>query len=113
MQVTARARRMSLSVRKLQTITQVLPGMYVEDALTQLQFMASPWAKEVAKVVRSAAANAENNYELDPSMLRITRMDIGPAETLRRYKPRARGQAGKHFRRHSNLTVIVDDEENG
>lgn len=103
---------MSLSVRKLHVITQTLPGMYVDDALTQLQFMASPWAKEVAKVVRSAAANAENNYDLDPGMLRIVRMDIGPAETLRRYKPRARGQAGKHFRRHSNLTVIVDDEEN-
>ncbi len=104
---------MSLSVRKLHVITQTLPGMYVEDALTQLEFMTSPWAKEVAKVVRSAAANAENNYDLDPSILRIVRMDIGPAETLRRYKPRARGQAGKHFRRHSNLTVIVDDEENG
>ena len=60
---------MSLSVRKLHVITQTLPGMYVDDALTQLQFMASPWAKEVAKVVRSAAANAENNYDLDPSML--------------------------------------------
>lgn len=104
---------MSLSVRKLHVITQTLPGMYVEDALTQLEFMTSPWAKEVAKVVRSAAANAENNYDLDPSILRIVRMDIGPAETLRRYKPRARGQAGKHFRRHSNLTVIVDDEESG
>ena len=113
MQVTARARRMSLSVRKLHVITQMLPGMNVDDALTQLQFMASPWAKEVAKVVRAAAANAENNYDLDPIMLRIARMDIGPAETLRRYKPRARGQAGKHFRKHSNLTVIVDDEENG
>ncbi|MCY4575009.1 MAG: 50S ribosomal protein L22 [Chloroflexi bacterium] len=113
MQETARARRMSLSVRKLHLITQMLPGMNVDDALTQLQFMASPWAKEVAKVVRAAAANAENNYDLDPSMLRIARMDIGPAETLRRYKPRARGQAGKHFRKHSNLTVIVDDEENG
>ncbi len=111
MQVTASARRMSLSVRKLHSLTQVLPGMNVDDALTQLQFMASPWAKEIAKVVRSAAANAENNYELDPGMLRIIRMDIGPAETLRRFKPRARGQAGKHFRRHSNLTVVVDDEE--
>ncbi len=113
MQVTASTRRLSLSVRKLHPLTQMLCGMSVDNALTQLQFMPSPWAKQVAKVVRSAAANAENNYEMDPSTLRIARIDIGPAETLRRYKPRARGQAGRHFRRHSNLTVIVDDEENG
>ena len=111
MEVTASAKSMSLSVRKMQVLTQGLRGLSVDSALTQLQFMASPWAKDVAKVVRSAAANAENNYELDPSLLRIIRINIGPAETLRRFKPRARGQAGRHFRRHCRLTVIVDDEE--
>ncbi len=111
MEVTASAKSMSLSVQKMQVLTQGLRGLSVDAALTQLQFMASPWAKDVAKVVRSAAANAENNYELDPSLLRIIRINIGPAETLRRFKPRARGQAGRHFRRHCRLTVIVDDEE--
>ncbi len=111
MEVTASVKSMSLSVRKMQVLTQGLRGLSVDAALTQLQFMASPWAKDVAKVVRSAAANAENNYELDPSLLHIIRINIGPAETLRRFKPRARGQAGRHFRRHCRLTVIVDDEE--
>lgn len=87
-----------------------LRGQHVEDALTHLQFLPSPWARKVAKVVRSAAANAENNYEMDPSVLRIVRIEIGPGVTLKRFIPRARGQAGPNYKRHCHLTVVVDEE---
>ena len=101
---------MSISVAKLRLIVNSLVGKNVEEALTILQFMPSPWAKNVAKVVRSAAANAENNFEMDPTGLRIIRVNIGPAPTLKRYYPRARGTAGPSFKRHSNMTVVLDQE---
>ncbi len=101
---------MSISVAKLRLIVNSLVGKNVEEALTILQFMPSPWAKNVAKVVRSAAANAENNFEMDPTGLRIIRVNIGPAPTLKRYYPRARGTAGPNFKRHSNMTVVLDEE---
>jgi large subunit ribosomal protein L22 len=101
---------MSISVAKLRLIVNSLVGKNVEEALTILQFMPSPWAKNVAKVVRSAAANAENNFEMDPTGLRIIRVNIGPAPTLKRYYPRARGTAGPNFKRHSNMTVVLDQE---
>ena len=110
MEVLAKAKNLSVSVRKLSLLVAPLRGVPVEDALTKLQFMPSPWAKQVAKVVRSAAANAENNYEMDPSTLRIVRIEVGPGVTLRRFVPRARGQAGPSFRRHSHLTIVVDEE---
>tara|TARA_B110000014_G_C20064024_1_gene554375 strand:+ start:879 stop:1190 length:312 start_codon:yes stop_codon:yes gene_type:complete len=103
---------MSISVAKLRLIVNSLVGKNVEEALTILQFMPSPWAKNVAKVVRSAAANAENNFEMDPTGLRIIRVNIGPAPTLKRYYPRARGTAGPNFKRHSNMTVVLDEEAN-
>jgi large subunit ribosomal protein L22 len=111
MEVSAKVKNLSVSVKKLRLLVEPLRGQLVEEALTSLQFTPSPWAGHVAKVVRSAAANAETNFELDPSVLRIVRIDIGPAPTLKRYYPRARGQAGANFRRHSNLRVVVDDEE--
>ena len=111
MEVSAKVKNLSVSTKKLRLLTEPLRGQRVEDALTSLQFTPSPWAKRIAKVVRSAAANAETNFELDPSVLRIVRVDIGPAPTLKRYYPRARGQAGPKFHRHSNLRIVVDDEE--
>ncbi|MDP7619514.1 MAG: 50S ribosomal protein L22 [Dehalococcoidia bacterium] len=111
MEVSARTKNLSVSVKKLRLLVEPLRGQRVEEALISLQFTPSPWARSIAKVVRSAAANAETNFEMDPGMLRIVRVDIGPAPTLKRYYPRARGQAGPQFRRHSNLRVVVDDEE--
>ena len=110
MEVSAKVKNLSLSVKKLRLLTNNLRGKRVEDALAELKFTPSPWAIPVAKVVRSAAANAETNYEMDPSTLRIVRVDIGPAPTLKRFYPRARGQAGANYHRHSNLRVVVDEE---
>jgi len=109
-EVSATHKNMSVSVEKLRRIANPLLGENIEDALTRLQFMPSPWAKAVAKVVRSAAANAENNFSMDPTLLRITQVNIGPATTLKRFYPRARGQAGPNYKRHSHLTVVLDEE---
>ena len=86
-------------------------GQRVEDALNTLRLLPSPWAKTVAKVVQSAAANAENNMFMNRDELRIIRITADNARSLKRFRPRARGRIGRVTKRSSHLTVVVDAAE--
>ena len=86
-------------------------GQRVEDALNTLRLLPSPWAKTVAKVVQSAAANAENNMFMNRDELRIIRITADNARSIKRFRPRARGRIGRITKRSSHLTVVVDAEE--
>ena len=98
MQVQATGKHLRLSPRKARLIFHDLRGKTVEEALTILQFTPQPSAKDVAKVLSSAVANAENNYNLSP-------------DTLKRYKPASRGRAHEIRRRTCHITVVVTDDE--
>jgi large subunit ribosomal protein L22 len=76
-----------------------------------LGVLTSPWAVTVSKVVRSAAANAENNMLMDPDNLRISTIVADQATPLKRFRPRARGRIGRITKRASHITVVVDEEE--
>ena len=86
-------------------------GQPVNDALNTLKMLTSPWAKTVAKVVQSAAANAENNMLMDRDSLKIVRITADRATPLKRFRPRARGRMGKITKRSCHLTVVVNDEK--
>lgn len=86
-------------------------GQRVDDALDMLRFLPSPWAKSVAKVVQSAAANAENNMLMDRDNLRIIHITADNAASLKRFRPRARGRIGRITKRSSHVTVVVDEDE--
>ena len=86
-------------------------GQRVNDALNTLGLLPSPWAKTVAKVVRSAAANAENNMFMDRDDLRIVQITADNARSLKRFRPRARGRMGRITKRASHLTVVVNEIE--
>jgi large subunit ribosomal protein L22 len=111
MEVRAMARTLRMSHRKVQLVVQTIRGLPAQQALADLQFAPQAAAREVWKVVRSAVANAENNYGLDPATLVITKAvaDMGPGQGMR-YRPKARGQAGPMKKRTTHVTVIVDDE---
>ena len=81
--------------------------------MNALRFLPSPWAKTVAKVVQSAAANAENNMFMDRDTLRIIQITADNATPLKRFRPRARGRMGRIIKRSSHITVVVnaDGEE--
>ena len=83
---------------------------FLIEALDTLNLLASPWAKAVAKVVKSAAANAENNLLMDPDSLRIVTIVADQATPLKRSRPRARGRIGRITKRSSHVTVVVDEE---
>ena len=111
MQVRASARGVRMSPRKVQLVVDVIRGRPAEEALAVLRFLPQSAARAVYKVVRSAMANAENNYSLDPAALRVAvaTADQGPSYPPR-YRPKARGQAGIIKRRTTHITIVVDDE---
>ena len=82
----------------------------MDEAMSILRFMPTPHAKLVAKAVRSAAANAENNYNLDPRHLRVKEAIAGEGLKFKRMMPRARGRGDLIERRRSNITIVVTEE---
>lgn len=111
MEVRATAKSMRVSPRKVRLILDTVRGKRVDEALDILRYLPSPTAKMVAKVVRSAVANAENNYQMSPKTLTIVRVYADEARMLKRFRPKARGRVGPILRRFSHITVVVDEEE--
>ena len=111
MEVRAVAKDTGVSPRKVRLVVDMIRGKKVEEALTILKFASTPSARVVAKAVKSAAANAESNFEMSPSDLRIVHIFADEARTLKRYRARARGRASPILKRSSHITVIVDEEE--
>ena len=111
MEVSATGKYIRISPRKVRLVTDTVRGKPVNEALAALRFLPQRGAKLVAKVVRSAVANAENNYNLAAEDLYIARIYVDEGPTLKRYRPRARGRAGPILKRSSHLTVVVDEKE--
>ena len=108
--VKATARNIGASPKRLKPILDLVRGMMVSEAVDILGVLTSPWAVTISKVVRSAAANAENNMLMNPDNLRISTIVADQATPLRRFRPRARGRIGRITKRASHITVVVDEE---
>lgn len=111
METRASARNVKGSARKARLILNRLPGLSVDQALALLRYVPSPHARDVSKVVLSAAANAENNASLDVDDLYVKRAFADEGVTVKRYKARSRGRASPRLRRHSHITVVLDERE--
>lgn len=109
--VRAVARQIGASTKRLRPILDLVRGKPVDEAINTLNLLPSPWAKVVAKVVNSAAANAENNLLLDRDALRIVQITADQARSLKRVRPRARGRIGRITKRSSHISVVVDEAE--
>lgn len=111
MEARATARFVRMAPRKVRLVVDAIRGKYAQDALDLLKFTPNHAAEEVGKVLRSAIANAENNYEMNPDHLRVARcyVDVGP--TMKRVQPRAQGRAYRILKRTSHITVIVEEGE--
>ena len=109
-EVKATARDVGASFKRLKPIIDLVRRKSVNEALATLDLLPSPWAKMVAKTVRSAVANAENNLLMDPDSLVIVKIVADEARSLKRFRPRARGRMGRITKRSSHITVVVDEE---
>lgn len=110
MSVKAVSTNTGISVKKVKPIIDLIRGMPVEEAMTVLRFMPSPVAARVAKVVKSAVANAENELVGRSSELRIVEIFANEGPRMKRFRARARGRVAQIIRRNSHITVVVDEE---
>jgi large subunit ribosomal protein L22 len=111
MEVRATAKDVPGAPRKVRLILDQVRGKRVDEAQALLRFVPMPVARTVSKTVASAAANAENNYNMDPDELVIVAAYAGAGRSLRRFRPRARGRASRIMKRSSHITIVVDERE--
>ena len=110
MQVSATAKYVRISPRKVRLVANLIVGRPVEEAAAILRFTPNAAARDAAKVLRSATANAENNYNLTADELRVVSAVANEGPTLKRIRPRAQGRAFQILKRTSHITVSVADE---
>lgn len=113
MEVTAKARGIPVSARKARLVLDTVRGKPVPEAMAILRFLPQKSAVDVLKVVKSAAANAEHNHDLDPEALYIKRIFADEGPTLKRWRARARGRVNRQLKRTAHITVIVDEIQKG
>lgn len=111
MQAKAVTKYIRISPFKVRKVIDVVRGQSVDRALATLRYMPQRAAREVARTIKSAAANAENNFDMEPADLVVKTIYADEGPTLKRIMPRARGMANRINRRTTHITVIVDDGE--
>jgi len=105
---TAIARVVRVSPRKARRVIDLVRGRSVADALEILRWAPQAASEPVAKVIASAAANAQNNDGLDPATLVVATVYADEGPTAKRIRPRAQGRAFRIRRRTSHITVVVE-----
>ena len=109
MEVKARAKFIRTSPRKARMVTELVKGKGVEEALNILAFTKRAPAKIVAKLLKSAVANADQMKNIDVDTLFIKQITVDQGPTMKRYRPRAMGRATTIRRRMSHITVVLEE----
>jgi len=111
MKVRAHSKAVRISTRKVGIVASLVRNRTVEDALTILEHTPRKAAPTMAKIIESARANAENNHNVKPDTLVISDIDVGPAQSMKRYRPAAHGRANPYKKRSTHITVTVEGQE--
>ena len=111
MEARAIARHIRISPRKARQVIDLIRGKDVEEALAILQLVPKGGSPIVEKVVRSAVANAENNYDMDVDSLYVAECYVDQGPTMKRIRPRARGMANRIRKSTSHITGILREKE--
>jgi large subunit ribosomal protein L22 len=107
----ARASRVNVTPMKARRVIDLIRNKPASDALAVLRFAPQAASEPVAKVLASAIANAENNFNLDPATLIVSRAYVDEGPTLKRFQPRAQGRAFRINKRTSHITIEVESVE--
>jgi len=111
MEVIAKAKYIRRTPRKARLIADAVRGMPVAEAIAFLEFSPRHAALDVAKVIRSAAANAEHNFNLNREDLVVKALMVDEGPTMKRIRPVSRGMAHQYFHRTCHITAVVEDRE--
>lgn len=110
MQVTSTYKYARISPFKAREVTREIQGLPVAAALDIVAFSPKKAAALVAKTLKSAVANAENNADLRADALVVKEATVGEGPTFKRFQPKARGSAGPILKRTSHIRIILTDE---
>ena len=109
MEVKASLGRVRVSPRKARLVVAAIRGKRVLEAQAILRFIPNKTAAELEGLMKSVAASAENNYDLDPEDLWIKEIYADAGPTMRRFRAKARGRVGRINKRTCSITVIAED----
>lgn len=113
MEARAVTKYVHISAFKAREVARLIQGKSVPDALAMTELIPRKAARLIGKTLRSAVANAENDERggVSAAQLTVKEAVIGEGPTMRRYRPKARGMAGRIRKRTSHIRIVVSDEE--
>lgn len=111
MEVRAVSKHLQISPRKVRVVGNSIKGMGVREAVAALELLPNKAGDLIARTVRSAAANAENNFNLATEDLYVVQVLADEGRRLKRWRARARGRAAPLIKRSSHITVVVSERE--
>ena len=109
MEVKAQAKTVRIAPRKVRLVIDTIRGKGVKEAAAILEFTNRGAAEPVAKVLKSAVANAVHNNGMDEEKLYVKSCYVDEGMTLKRFMPRAKGSAAQILKRTSHITIVVDE----
>ena len=109
MEAKAVAKYVRIAPRKVRVVMDLIRGKSVADAFAILKFTPKVGAEAIEKVLKSAVANAENNFDMNVDHLYVSTCFVDQGPTMKRIHPRSRGQAFKILKRSSHITVAVEE----
>ena len=110
MESKAVAKYIRIAPRKVRVVMDLIRGKNVAEAFAILKFTPKVGADAIEKVLKSAVANAENNFDMNVDKLYVSSAFVDQGPTLKRIHPRSRGQAFKILKRTSHVTIVVDEK---
>ncbi|MDX1769952.1 MAG: 50S ribosomal protein L22 [Planococcaceae bacterium] len=113
MQAKAIARTVRIAPRKVRLVVDLIRGKQIGEAVAILNHTPRSASPVVEKVLKSAVANAEHNYDLDVNNLIISEVFVDEGPTLKRFRPRAMGRASAINKRTSHITIVVSEKKEG
>ncbi len=113
MEARAVARYVRISPRKVRLVLDLIRGKDVNQALSILRFTPKAASPKIEKVLKSAIANAEHNFEMDPENLYVAKAFADEGPTLKRFRPRAMGRATMIRKRTSHITIVLKEKKEG
>lgn len=109
MEIKAHLNHLRISPRKVKLAADVVRGLNVADAEAQLKNLVKRSSDPLRKLLKSAVANAENNFKLSNSNLFVSKIFVNEGATLKRWMPRAMGRATQILKRTSNITIVLSE----
>lgn len=111
MEARAIAKYVRIAPRKVNLVAAEIRGKSVDEALAILKFTPKRGADVLEKVVKSALANAENNFDMDKEKLYVSEAYANQGPTLKRWRPRSQGRAYKILKRSSHVGIVLKERE--